>query len=88
MSNFNYHDSPNGTVTDQPHEKLVLGYKKSMYGDSQVFTFMNFFFWSCVNWHGWSTKGVDSLVGRDNRVERWFDQNKGQYSPKPFFNTH
>ena len=106
MSDFNYHDALNGVITDQFHEKLVLGYKESMYtfpvqerslqhhDDKQHFqcehgqTFPSehrrrhdirlrrlilpallillalggLLAWSCVNWDGWSTGGVDSRI--------------------------
>ena len=46
--------------------------------------------WSCVNWHGWCTGEVNSLVGRDfNDIRNWVAQNnRSQYSSILFSNTH
>ena len=48
--------------------------------------------WSCVNGHGWSTWGVDSLVGRavnDTTSGNTFVHRKRQYSSTlASFNTH
>ena len=42
--------------------------------------------WSCINWHGWSTGEVNSLVGRDfNDIRNWVAANKCQYSSTLFF---
>ena len=42
------------------------------------------FAWSCVNWYGWSTREVDSLVGQDFGISL----SKSQYSFILFLNTH